>query len=213
MTDHKPLSEGEMTLDIEAIQARADAATPAPWDTLGGTRVRAIKGDLAVPIFQSETPIDWHKKKNVTHSVLCRAYADEVNNATFIAHARTDIPALIAEIERLRATPKPLDGEAERLCSELRDEAQRVREIIADHWQIDPDVLDRAADAIERARSTQKEATEDARLRMNRRAAARIASELMAAASTGTSDWIDLVIPASELAKAGLRIVKDAPDT
>lgn len=91
-------------LDLAPIEARAEAATKGPWDTLGGNLVRAIAADreLAVPIFRSEAPVDWHKNKRLTHPVFVRAYRDEVNNATFIAHAREDIPALIAEVRRLR---------------------------------------------------------------------------------------------------------------
>lgn len=84
---------------IAEIRARVEAATPGPWDTIGGSRVRAVKGDMACPIFSSEAPIDWHKNKRITHPVLCRAYADQVNNATFIAHAREDIPALLSALE------------------------------------------------------------------------------------------------------------------
>jgi len=89
--------------DIAKARAIIAAATPGPWDTISGSTVRAVnvEADLAVPIFDGRAPIDWHKKKNITHSVLCRAYADEVNNATFIAAARTGWPAALDEIERL----------------------------------------------------------------------------------------------------------------
>lgn len=91
-----------------ALRKMAEAATPGPWDTLSGNRVRAIKGDFAVPIFESLAPVDWHKKKNLTHKVMCAAYANEVNNAAFIAAANPKtVLALLAERDRLREALKP----------------------------------------------------------------------------------------------------------
>ena len=66
-------------LDLAAIQARADAATPGPW-TLGivyGTVMRSSGGNIA---------------RDSTEA-----------NAEFIAHARTDVPALLARIAELEA--------------------------------------------------------------------------------------------------------------
>lgn len=98
---------------LEEIQRRVDAATEGPWDSASSHLVRVLKGDLAVPIFRSEAPIDWHKNKRLTNAVMRRAYADEVTNAAFIAHAREDVPYLLAlltrqqeEIERLREAVK-----------------------------------------------------------------------------------------------------------
>lgn len=94
---------------LREIRERLEKATPGPWDMFCGSKVRAIKGDLAVPIFESLAPIGWHKRKNLTHKVLCKAYSDEWANANFIAHAPTDISTLLgaiderdAEIERLK---------------------------------------------------------------------------------------------------------------
>lgn len=109
---------------IEEIKARADAATPGPWDTLTGSVVRAIKGDFAVPIFESRAPVDWHKNKRLTNKVMCAAYADEVRNATFIAHARTDIPLLISALE----SEKKRADEAEAELTRLREEIEQYRE-------------------------------------------------------------------------------------
>ena len=80
--------------ELEKIRARAEAATPGPWgftpapnskfitsiysDALGGPD----KGDLAFANIG-----EWGQQNS---------------DAEFIAHARQDIPALIAEVERLR---------------------------------------------------------------------------------------------------------------
>jgi hypothetical protein len=99
---------------LDAIHRRAEKATQGPWDVLGGSLVRAIRGELAVTLFQSEAPIDAHRKQRVTHKVMCAAYADETNNATFIAHAREDVPFLLALITSQAAEIERLTKERER---------------------------------------------------------------------------------------------------
>ncbi|MHB8406220.1 MAG: hypothetical protein ACYDCJ_12435 [Gammaproteobacteria bacterium] len=71
------MSDTHEALDLDAIEARANAATPGPWDTDeydGGLRSTVTAGPIT---------------------------SDE--DYDFIAHARTDVPALIAEVRRLRA--------------------------------------------------------------------------------------------------------------
>lgn len=78
--------------ELGAIKARADAATPGPWETLvAGTGIRGgvpyawlgpVKGDRVMPVLE-------------------RQNAGTVADAEFAAHARTDVPALVAEVERL----------------------------------------------------------------------------------------------------------------
>jgi hypothetical protein len=117
-----------MTTDLSALRKVAEVATPGPWDTLAGNKVRAIKGELAVPIFESLAPIDWHKKKNLTHKVLCDAYANEVNNADFIAAANPSvILELLSIIERQKEALGPFKVAAD-ICDSLplRDDGDTV---------------------------------------------------------------------------------------
>jgi hypothetical protein len=102
---------------IQQAKERAEKATPGPWDTLGGL-VRAIRGDLAVPLFRSEAPFEWHKNKNLTHKVMCAAYADEVNNAAFIAFSRAALPQLATALEQAEEENQKL-REALRAAHEL----------------------------------------------------------------------------------------------
>ena len=81
-----------MALDLEAIKARAEATTPGPWDVMGPAHHRHI---AVVGRHYITTP---NKGGRSAHN-------EQV--AEFIAHARTDIPALVAEVERLRIE---LDG-------------------------------------------------------------------------------------------------------
>ncbi len=68
-------------MNIEAIKARTDAATPGPW----------------VPSYD-ECGDSWEVL--VGNKALARVIRFSTD-AEFIAHARKDIPALLAEVERL----------------------------------------------------------------------------------------------------------------
>ncbi|QLJ01493.1 hypothetical protein HZZ00_10975 [Streptomyces sp. NEAU-sy36] len=72
-------------LDLDAIQARANAATPGPWFP---------HEDWPGRVF-AESEFNAHVAR-VTGS-------NPEANEQFIAHAREDVPALVAEVRRLRA--------------------------------------------------------------------------------------------------------------
>jgi hypothetical protein len=79
-----------MMLDLDAIEARAEAATPGPWyedDVTFGT------GTLVIARFDD----------TVVQCSLPLSHTRSAPNADFIAHARTDIPALVAELRAARA--------------------------------------------------------------------------------------------------------------
>ncbi len=73
-----------MNLDLDAIKARADAASPGEW-TAGGPYMREHEVTIAKNLPAVELTWD----------------AQGAANAEFIAHAREDIPALLAEVRRL----------------------------------------------------------------------------------------------------------------
>lgn len=74
-------------LDLDVIEQRANDATPGPWE-------RWHDPVALVDRFVAGFPIN-----TIQDSVGQFSAAD----AEFIAHARTDVPALVAEIRRLRA--------------------------------------------------------------------------------------------------------------
>lgn len=79
-----------MQKELDAIRERAEKATPGPW-WLGGNDVDGPDtgyGELRVATISNT------------------ARREQKANAEFIAHAREDIPRLLAEIERLQAELK-----------------------------------------------------------------------------------------------------------
>ena len=84
-----------MPLDLDAIKTRLDAATPGPWaqhPEVPRSIVSAGKPDFSLLALDAP-PEDGPY-----------AVVDSEGDADLIAHAPTDIAALVAEIERLRAT-------------------------------------------------------------------------------------------------------------
>lgn len=73
--------------DLEAIKRRAEAATPGPW----GAGANLSDGGDEYDVFGP------NPKKG---PAFIANYAKK-QDAKFIAHAREDVPALVAEVERL----------------------------------------------------------------------------------------------------------------
>lgn len=82
-----------MTLDLDAIQARADAATEGPWKLWGMSVLADHAGtsnvDDAIP---------------VANTMSYPALPPRTGNAQFIAHAREDIPSLVSLVRELQAS-------------------------------------------------------------------------------------------------------------
>ncbi len=78
-------------INLDAIEARASAATPEPWKS------QNVAGGLRLIVA--------HEYGTVGETV--DDMAEE--NGRFIAHARTDVPALIAEVQRLRLQVQVLE--------------------------------------------------------------------------------------------------------
>jgi hypothetical protein len=101
-------------LDLEAIKARCDAATAGPWFSVGcanGFRVEC-----------GEKGEDGQRNQWIAN--IDSAIKYECADAEFIAHARECLPALVAEVERLRhavdtALEWAADTQAERLKNEI----------------------------------------------------------------------------------------------
>jgi hypothetical protein len=77
-------------MDLAPIKAREAAATPGPWG-------HAYRPDGTTTV--------WHVDPESGRLTVAevRGWDRHAENAAFIAHARADVPALVAEVEQLRA--------------------------------------------------------------------------------------------------------------
>lgn len=124
-TEGTPLSEEELA----AIKARADAATLGPWIAVnrpyGNPRHRVGR-----PRRRLQADSRYGRGPVVEPLLNCRSSDEEeaALNAEFVAHAREDVPRLLAEIVRLRrenallsaAVPRSGAG-ADILCAPTHD--------------------------------------------------------------------------------------------
>jgi hypothetical protein len=87
--------------ELDAIEARANAATPGPW----------ISKHVKTVYTNGEVEHQVRSRENGKHvaQIRFRASGDgtigsdiEDRDVEFIAHARSDVPALVAEVRRLR---------------------------------------------------------------------------------------------------------------
>ena len=84
---------------LAAIEAREERATEGPWTSVAtwlatGDRAPLVSG----PVINMDDPV-----RIADCDTTWRSRDDCMANAEFIAHARADIPALVAEVRRLRA--------------------------------------------------------------------------------------------------------------
>lgn len=122
--------------ELQQIRARAEAATPGPWVMVHGDdeysmnlycvapksiahrvdteEVIALDGVICGTLVQVPKTIG-HNHNELNETVGPKWE----ENAEFIAHARTDIPALLDEVERLRKMVADLQDEKQ----DLEDEA------------------------------------------------------------------------------------------
>ena len=96
---------------LAEIRARSEAATPGPWECIesfppGEYALAARPPDEAFPLTLAVVGND-------------DAWEDAEANTQFVAHARTDIPALLDYIEELEAKLSLTYDEAERVETAL----------------------------------------------------------------------------------------------
>ena len=113
--------------ELDQIRARADAATPGPW--------RYTYKDCQYHM--SSCFIDREGDPDGVGIVTCDINQDNADlyattgDMELIAHARTDIPALCAALERAMEALEDLYYAADR-----RDRTQGARELV-DQWRAD----------------------------------------------------------------------------
>lgn len=125
---------------LEQIQARAAAATPGPWEAW----------DTGDPPTEDEA-----RAWIVTGSLhLATLYAgDPSANATFAAHAREDIPALLNEIDRLHEEVRGQRAVAEmnaRVAEAAYRREDKVRDRLNKSRVVTDEMVEHAAKAMYR---------------------------------------------------------------
>ena len=128
-------------MNLEAIEKRCEAATPGPWTWEETEAEKAGKdwGDIG-------KTLNAPKGRNVLNAFGYDASYVNVSDADaeFIAHARSDIPALIAEVKRLNAElidyqhmSKVADGQAKqnvRLRKMIDAPTADVEPVVRGEW-------------------------------------------------------------------------------
>jgi hypothetical protein len=89
---NKPMTQQE----FDDIAARAAAATPAPW--------KEGNNGAHQPRFAWINGPDWGKQ---VYGTDLADFAQAVNDGEFMARAREDVPALLAEVARLWKLQEP----------------------------------------------------------------------------------------------------------
>lgn len=139
MSTNDPMTQEQ----LDAIKERVNDATSGPWAPwLDQDGQRHMQGRLMVGVAAGVIPDGdtWVEGPDVSNPVA-ETYIPE--DRAFIVHAREDIPALLAEVERLRARPTVADDMVERvaraLCNMHSDPWtwDEDTEIRRDYWRKD----------------------------------------------------------------------------
>ena len=114
-----------MTLDLDAIEARAKAATLGPWEMVDGPpmNVPSPASDQHFSGYVSSCNCATVYSRRTQDAPAVTAERVEIHaschtaDAAFIAHTRTDVPALVAEVKRLRAALERIRDETAADCA------------------------------------------------------------------------------------------------
>ena len=112
------------SIDLSAIKARCERAHPGPWDWTQ---------DDYVPEDSRQAMVCWYEPEDgggrgVIATEIGRYLSDGYPTAEFIAHSITDIPLLLAEVERLRSQNAECGRGFNKLVAEIAALQGRVAE-------------------------------------------------------------------------------------
>lgn len=105
------MTNSNKALDLEPIQARCEAATPGPWGY--HHEVNEVYSEQCDD--ESSFQMAWF-----AYGTVYRRMKRREHDGNFIAHAREDIPALIAEVERLRDGLRRYDRELSKALEQVK---------------------------------------------------------------------------------------------
>lgn len=105
---------------LDEIEARANAATPGPWEWEGEAKAEwEIGANSLVPSRRPDDPVLYGYGYDAS-GIEVKSPAD----AEFIAHARTDVPALLDALEKvLRLHPRVVVLHADPEFGRMEDDA------------------------------------------------------------------------------------------
>ena len=134
MTD-SPVRERGAALNLTPIRERCEKATPGPW--VWRSNYLEVEGSWEDPTREWTRIADDGSAGGEYNEAIDTHGPD----ADFIAHARTDIPALLAEVERLRRLLPPgavprLSGEMVRLLETVDSVMLALRALASDQAPI-----------------------------------------------------------------------------
>jgi hypothetical protein len=111
-------------LDLDAIETRANKAAPGPWRWRQCVKIDGLYNPFTTTRHWAITDPHSDAAKQITNPYLILLEADpateegvpfdQMPDFQFIAHAREDVPALIAEARRLRGEVDYLRHESQR---------------------------------------------------------------------------------------------------
>ena len=110
------------TVDLAAIRERCEKATPGPWQPLSAV---AEGGDMSDEYFIKAQPHP--AMRGFTKDV---AMVEGEPNADFIAHARTDLPALLALADRLEERCAVYKSQVEAGAQRIEAQQQDIDEAL-----------------------------------------------------------------------------------
>lgn len=148
-----PRTPQPLTADqLAEIQARAEAATSGPWDFYDGDTYADVAADLKMTgrgsysfrekVARLEDENYWDDQAHEGDDDE-RAFEQMAANAVFIAHARTDVPALLAEVDRLKGQRKYLIEQLAKRDAETGRADRAVREFLGAE-AVEPNVIAQA---------------------------------------------------------------------
>ena len=99
--------------ELQAIQKRCERALPGPWKWEGKCRATRIGTVMFHELVSTKLPyyvlgVEYNEDEGYPYITIPWKYGSvgknvsRYHNKDFIAHAREDIPALLAEVDRLR---------------------------------------------------------------------------------------------------------------
>lgn len=163
---------------LRQIQERCDNATPGTWAVadaglgLVSLEVSPHKFNGMVVSVDAEPQRHGYISKSDVGG-YARSRKEGIANTHFIAHARQDIPWLLAEIERLRSEAKPSEPNSQEVTPSQQEEIERLKFALSAIEQYGSDTLSGPSNNEDNTREWQREGVRE----MVRRARAALAGE------------------------------------